>query len=79
MKAAKAAGYSDKTAYYTTQPIRGRLRASELLAKAEGDFLERVTVENKQTLDLRGEVRLALFEREKERRTAAIQTGEAED
>ena len=54
--------------YDTTQPIRDRLRASEPLAKAEGDFLERVTVENKQTLDLRGEVRLALLEREKEQR-----------
>ena len=62
----------------TNESTRDRLRASELLAKAEGDFLDRVEVESQKNLDLTAQVRLYLLEREKERRDAAIQTGEAE-
>ena len=62
--------------YDETQSTRDRLRASELLAKAEGDFLERVEVESQKSLDVTAQVRLAVLEREKERRAAAIQAGE---
>ena len=64
--------------YDETQSTRDRLRASELLAKAEGDFLERVEVESQKSLDVTAQVRLAVLEREKERRAAAIQAGEEE-
>ena len=63
--------------YDVTHSIRDRLRASELLAKAEGDFLDRVEVESQNNLDLTAQVRLYLLEREKERRDAALQAGEA--
>ena len=64
--------------YDVTHSIRDRLRASELLAKAEGDFLDRVEVESQKNLDLTAQVRLYLLEREKERRDAAIQAEKAE-
>ena len=49
-------------------PMKERLKASELLGKAEGDFLERVEVEHSGNLDIRGEVRLRLLELMKEKR-----------
>ena len=64
--------------YDVTHSIRDRLRASELLAKAEGDFLDRVEVESQKNLDLTAQVRLYLLEREKERRDAALQAEKAE-
>lgn len=48
--------------------MRDRLRASELLGKAAGDFLERVEVESNENLEMRMEIRAALLEREKEKR-----------
>ena len=48
--------------------MKERLKASELLGKAEGDFLERVEVEHSGSLDIRGEVRLRLLELMKEKR-----------
>ena len=48
--------------------MKDRLRASELLGKAAGDFLDRVEVESNANLDMRMEVRMALLEREKEKR-----------
>ena len=48
--------------------MKDRLRASELLGKAAGDFLERVEVESNENLTLRMEVRMALLERERKRR-----------
>ena len=50
--------------------MKDRLRASELLGKAAGDFLERMEVESNASLDLRMEVRAALLEREREKREA---------
>ncbi|MBQ8693200.1 MAG: terminase small subunit [Synergistaceae bacterium] len=49
-------------------PMKERLKASELLGKAEGDFLERVEMEHTGSLDIRGEVRLRLLELMKEKR-----------
>ena len=48
--------------------IKERLRASELLGKAQGVFLERVEMEHTGSLDIRGEVRLRLLELMKEKR-----------
>lgn len=45
--------------------IKERLRASELLGKAQGVFLERVEVDHSGSLDLTAAVRLALLERDK--------------
>ena len=50
------------------EQTKDRLKASELLGKAEGDFLERVEVEHSGSLDIRGEVRLRLLELMKEKR-----------
>ena len=54
--------------YDVTQSIRDRLRASELLAKAQGDFLIKIAEENEAHIDLTAAVRLALLERMAERR-----------
>ena len=44
--------------------IKERLRASELLGKAQGVFLERVEMEHTGQVDLTAAVRLALLERD---------------
>ncbi|MBQ6908502.1 MAG: terminase small subunit [Synergistaceae bacterium] len=49
-------------------PMKERLKASELLGKAEGDFLERVEVDHSGNIDLTAAVRLALLERDEKRR-----------
>ena len=49
-------------------PMTERLKASELLGKAEGDFLERVEVDHSGNIDLTAAVRLALLERDEKRR-----------
>ena len=54
--------------YDVTQSIRDRLRASELLAKAQGDFLIKIAEESEAHIDLTAAVRLALLERMAERR-----------
>ena len=56
--------------------IKERLRASELLGKAQGVFMERVEVEHSGNLDLTATVRLALLEREKNRRKEAADDGD---
>lgn len=48
----------------TQQSTRDRLRASELLARAEGHFLTRVQAESAAHVDLTAAVRLALLERD---------------
>ncbi|MBR1602306.1 MAG: terminase small subunit [Ruminococcus sp.] len=52
----------------TNESTRDRLRASELLAKAQGDFLIKIAEENEAHIDLTAAVRLALLERMAERR-----------
>jgi len=58
----------------TKHDIKNRLRACELLDKAEGDFLERVEVKTQETLDLGGEIKLSLLELEKTARSGIKQT-----
>ena len=49
--------------YDTEQSTRDRLRASELLAKSCGDFIERIeATETSLNLDMRAQVRMALLE-----------------
>ena len=52
----------------TNESTRDRLRASELLAKAQGDFLIKIAEESEAHIDLTAAVRLALLERMAERR-----------
>ena len=53
------------------EDMKHRLRASELLGKAEGDFLERVEHSGESlTLDLTAQIHRALLEREEARREA---------
>ena len=52
----------------TNESTRDRLRASELLAKAQGDFLIKIAEESDAHIDLTAAVRLALLERMAERR-----------
>lgn len=48
--------------------MKERLKASELLGKAQGVFLERVEVDHSGNIDLTAAVRLALLERDEKRR-----------
>ena len=52
----------------TNESTRDRLKASELLAKAQGDFLIKIAEESEAHIDLTAAVRLALLERMAERR-----------
>ncbi len=49
------------------ESTRDRLRASELLAKAQGDFLIKIAEESETHIDLTAAVRLVLLERDAER------------
>lgn len=49
------------------ESTRDRLRASELLAKAQGDFLIKIAEESETHIDLTTAVRLVLLERDAER------------
>jgi len=49
------------------ETTRDRLRASELLAKAQGDFLIKIAEESETHIDLTAAVRLVLLERDAER------------
>ena len=49
------------------ESTRDRLKASELLAKAQGDFLIKIAEEHETHIDLTAAVRLALLELEVER------------
>lgn len=49
------------------ESTRDRLRASELLAKAQGDFLIKIDEESETHIDLTAAVRLVLLERDAER------------
>ena len=46
------------------ESTRDRLKASELLAKAQGDFLIKIAEEHETHIDLTATVRLALLERD---------------
>lgn len=48
--------------YDTGQSTRDRLRASELLGKSCGDFIERIETKNEAVLDMRAQVRSVLLE-----------------
>ena len=50
----------------TNESTRDRLKASELLGKAQGDFLIKIAEESEAHLDLTASVRLALLERDAE-------------
>ena len=52
----------------TDEITKDRLKASELLGKAQGVFLERVEVDHSGNIDLTAAVRLALLERDEKRR-----------
>ena len=51
----------------TNESTRDRLKASELLGKAQGDFLIKIPEESEAHIDLTAAVRLALLERCAER------------
>ena len=48
--------------YDTEQSTRDRLRASELLGKSCGDFIERIETKGETVLDLRAQIRSILLE-----------------
>ena len=48
--------------YDTEQSTRDRLRASELLGKSCGDFIERIETKGEAVLDLRAQVRSVMLE-----------------
>ena len=48
--------------YDTEQSTRDRLRASELLGKSCGDFIERIETKGEAILDLRAQVRSVMLE-----------------
>ena len=50
----------------TNESTRDRLKASELLGKAQGDFLIKIAEESEAHIDLTASVRLALLERDAE-------------
>ena len=58
--------------------MKNRLRASELLGKAEGDFLDRVEHSGEAPLDVTAQIRMVLLEREKARREAEREAEKAE-
>ena len=55
-----------KTMFDQEVDMKNRLRASELLGKSCGDFIDRVETKNENTLDMRAQIRAALLERLKE-------------
>ena len=48
--------------YDTEQSTRDRLRASELLGKSCGDFIERIETKGEAVLDLRAQIRSIMLE-----------------
>ena len=52
-----------ETMYNAEEDMKNRLRASELLGKSCGDFLDRIETKNENTLDLRAQIRSILIER----------------
>lgn len=52
-----------KTMYDEEVDMKNRLRASELLGKSCGDFIDRVETKNENTLDMRAQIRSVLLER----------------
>lgn len=59
----------------TEADMKNRLRASELLGKAEGDFLERVEHSVDTPLDLTAQIHMVLLERERARREGELKGG----
>ena len=76
---ARVATRAERQAFWTEimrdgeAAMKDRLRASELLGKAAGDFLERVEVENNASLDMRMEIRMALLERERKKQQDEVE------
>jgi len=72
-QAANIADREQRFAFWTAvmrdnnESTRDRLKASELLAKAQGDFLIKIAEEHETHIDLTAAVRLVLLERDAER------------
>lgn len=52
-----------KTMYDEEVDMKNRLRASELLGKSCGDFIDRVETKNENNLDMRAQIRAVLLKR----------------